>query len=59
MVTDSTNISKTNNHLSSSLTEHKKGGVMTYNVGNPGHGLRQVEKWRKYSFIRVVFMLYF
>ena len=35
MVNNSTNINKTNNHLSPSLNEHKK-GTTTYDVGNPG-----------------------
>jgi len=36
MVNNSTNINKTNNHLSPSLTEHKKNGTMTNDVENPG-----------------------
>jgi hypothetical protein len=34
MVKNSTNINKTNKHLSPSLTEHKK--TSTYDVWNPG-----------------------
>jgi hypothetical protein len=36
-VNNSTNINKTNNHLSPQLTEHKK--TMTYGIGNLGPGL--------------------
>jgi hypothetical protein len=36
MVNNSTNINKTNNHLSPSLTEHKKNGTMSNDVENPG-----------------------
>jgi len=39
MVNNFTNINKTNNHLSPSVTEQKE--TMTYDVGNPGPGLRQ------------------
>jgi hypothetical protein len=42
MVINSININKTNNHLSSWLTEHKK--IKTYDVGNPGPGLGQAHK---------------
>ena len=45
MVNDSTNINKTNIHLSPQLTEHKKGGDMTYDVGNPGPGFGQAQKY--------------
>jgi hypothetical protein len=43
MVKNSTNMNKTNNHLSSYLTEHKK-KTMTDDVGNPGPGLGQAQK---------------
>lgn len=39
MVNKSTNINKTNNHLSSYHTENKKGGGgATYDIYNPGNG---------------------
>jgi hypothetical protein len=43
MVTNSTNINKTNNLpiILTELTEHKK--TTTYDVGNPGPGLGQVQ----------------
>jgi hypothetical protein len=44
MVKDSTNINKTNNHLSSQLTEHKKRQQHNYDVGNAGPVLGQVHK---------------
>jgi hypothetical protein len=37
MINHSTNINKTNNHLSPSLTEHEE-KTMTHDVGNPGPG---------------------
>ena len=40
MVNNSTNINKTNNHLSHQLTEHKK---IPYVVGNPGTSLEHAE----------------
>jgi hypothetical protein len=40
-VNNSTNINKTNNHLSPQLTEHKK--TMTYGIGNLGPGLWQTQ----------------
>jgi len=45
MVTNSTNINKTNNLpiILTQLTEHKE-KTTTYDVGNPGAGLRQVQK---------------
>jgi hypothetical protein len=42
MVIISININKTNNHLSSELTEHKR--EMTYDVGNLGPGLGKAQK---------------
>ena len=45
MVNNSTNINKTNIHLSPQLTEHKKGGDMTYDVGNPDPGFGQAQKY--------------
>ena len=45
MVNNSTNINKTNNHLSSELTEHKKKrGITTYDIGNPDPGLGHTQK---------------
>ena len=44
MVNNSTIINKVNNHLSPSLTEHKK-NTTAYDVGNPGPGLRQAQKY--------------
>jgi len=41
MITNSSNIKKTNNHLSHQIIEHKK----TYCVWNPGLGSRQAHKW--------------
>ena len=35
---------KTNNHLSHQLIKHKK-NTMTYDVGNPGPGLRESQKY--------------
>jgi hypothetical protein len=43
MVNNSTNINKTNNHLSFKLTKHRE-YPMTYEVGNPGPGLGQEHK---------------
>jgi hypothetical protein len=43
MVTNFTNINKTDNYLSPQLTEHKK--TTTNDVGNPGHGLGQTLKY--------------
>jgi len=43
MFNNSTNINKTNNHLSRQITEHKK--RPRYEVGNPGPGLRQTWKY--------------
>ena len=42
-VNNSTNINKTNNHLSLQIIEHKK-KTMTCDAGNPGPGLRQAQK---------------
>ena len=42
MVNSSTNINKTNNHLSPQFTEHKKNHT-TYDVGNPSPSLRQAQ----------------
>jgi hypothetical protein len=42
MVSNPTNINKTNNHLSPSLTEHIK--TMPYDIGNPCPGLGQTQK---------------
>ena len=42
MVNNSTNINKTNDHLSSQLIEHRKTTI--FDVGNPGTGLGQVQK---------------
>jgi hypothetical protein len=39
MAINSTNINKTNNHLSSSLTEHKK-----ENLNNDGHQFHQYQQ---------------
>ena len=41
IVNNSNNINKTNNQLSSERTNKK---TMTYDVGNPGTGLGQVQK---------------
>jgi hypothetical protein len=43
MINRSTNINKTNHHLSSELTEHEK--VTTYHIWNPGLYLGRVQKW--------------
>jgi hypothetical protein len=43
MVNNSTNINKMNNHLSPSLTEHKK-KTMKYDIRNPGLCLGQAQK---------------
>ena len=43
MVLNTANTNKTNNHLSSELAERKT-KTMTYDVGNPGSGLEQVQK---------------
>ena len=44
VVTYSTNLNKTNNHISPQLiSEHKKGGTMTYDVVNTGPGLEQTQ----------------
>ena len=42
MVNSSTNINKTNNHLSPQFTEHKKKHT-TYDVGNPSPSLRRAQ----------------
>jgi hypothetical protein len=42
MVHNSSNINKTTNHLSPSLTEQKKNAT-PYDVGNPGLGLGQAQ----------------
>jgi hypothetical protein len=46
IVNNSTNISKTNNHLSPSHTEHtqNKKKTMTYEFGNPSPGFGQVHR---------------
>jgi hypothetical protein len=43
MVKHYTNITKTNNHISLSFTEHKKKPT-AYDVGNPGPDLGQVHE---------------
>jgi hypothetical protein len=43
MVNNSTNITKTNNHFSIQIIEHKK-NTMTYGIGNLGPGLGQAKK---------------
>ena len=43
MVTNATNINKTNNYLSPELTEEKKTTV--YDVGNPGPALGHAHKY--------------
>ena len=42
MVNNSTNINKTNNHLSPEHT--KKRGITTYDIGNPDPGLGHTQK---------------
>ena len=42
MVNNSTNINKTDNHLSIQLTGHKK--TTTYEVGNSGDALGQAQQ---------------
>ena len=45
MVNNSTNINKTNNHLSlSNCIKKNKKTPTTYDVENPGHALLQVQK---------------
>ena len=44
MVNNSTNINKTNNHLSSQLNSLNTDKTTTYYVGNPGPGLGQAHK---------------
>jgi hypothetical protein len=43
MVNNSTNIYKTNNHLSRHITEQTK-KTTTYGIGNPGPGFGQASK---------------
>jgi hypothetical protein len=43
MVNNSTNVNKTNNHLSLQITKHKK-KTRTYDIGNPDPGLGQAQK---------------
>jgi hypothetical protein len=45
MVTNSTNICKTNSHLSPKLIEDNKKKTTTYDVGNPGSGLWHAQQW--------------
>ena len=49
MVNNSTNINKTNNHLSLQTIERKK--TMAYGVGNRGPGLGQVQKSAGFNFL--------
>ena len=51
MVNDFTNINKTNNRLSPSLTEHKN--LTTYVVENTGPGLGQVHKCDRVKSCRI------
>ena len=54
MINNSTNIIKTNNHLSPSLTDHEE-KTMTHDVGNPGPGLRQAQKFSVLKSVSVNF----
>jgi hypothetical protein len=53
MINNSTNIIKTNNHLSPSLTDHEE-KTMTHDVGNPGPGLRQAQKFSVLKSVSVI-----
>ena len=55
MANNSANINKTNNHLSSYLTEQKKKRPChIYAIGNPGPGLEQTQKWGWVKSVKVV-----
>ena len=43
MVNNPTSTNKTNNHLSPLIIKHKKKKTTTYDVGNPGPGLKQAQ----------------
>ena len=56
MVNNSTNINKTNNHLSLSLTEHTK-KTKTYDLGNLGPGLGQTLFYKNVHISIIISML--
>jgi hypothetical protein len=47
MITNSSNINKTNNHLSHPIMEHKE--TKTYCAWNPGLGSRQAHTWLEFK----------
>ena len=48
MVNNSTDINKTNNHLSPQITEHKDHGMNLYDVENPG------PVWNRHEYVAVL-----
>jgi hypothetical protein len=53
MVNKSTNINKTNNHLSPQTTEYQK-KTMTYGIRNPCLGLAQAQKYGRVKPVNVI-----
>jgi hypothetical protein len=53
MVINSTNINKTNNHLSPQINTVNIKKTMTYDVGNPGPGLELAQKCGEVKFVNV------
>jgi hypothetical protein len=53
MVNNSTNINKTNNHLSLQINTVNIKKTMTYDVGNPGPGLKLAQKCGEVKLVNV------